>query len=68
MASNSGRGNTIDAADGPKGGDVAPPPVTDEVKRAVKEAARAETEGGAMTMSTSKPETERDGRNEGMKE
>ncbi|KAI1130240.1 hypothetical protein F5Y10DRAFT_125796 [Nemania abortiva] len=39
MAENSGRGNSIDAADAPKGGDVDPPPVANDVKGAVKAAA-----------------------------
>ncbi|KAI0107534.1 hypothetical protein GGR51DRAFT_515920 [Nemania sp. FL0031] len=40
MAENSGRGNSIDAADAPKGGDMDPPPVASEVKGAVKDAAK----------------------------
>ncbi|KAI1266798.1 tRNA synthetases class I-domain-containing protein [Xylariaceae sp. FL1019] len=39
MATNSARGNPIDAADAPSGGNIAPPPVANDVKSAVKEAA-----------------------------
>ncbi|KAI1341522.1 tRNA synthetases class I-domain-containing protein [Xylariaceae sp. FL0016] len=39
MATNSGRGNPIDAPEGPGKADGAPPPVSDDVKGAVKEAA-----------------------------
>ncbi|KAI8632111.1 tRNA synthetases class I-domain-containing protein [Xylariaceae sp. FL1651] len=39
MATNSGRGNIIDATDGPKGGETVPPPVANDVKGAVKDAA-----------------------------
>ncbi|KAI0408908.1 hypothetical protein F4802DRAFT_546964 [Xylaria palmicola] len=39
MAENSGRGNIIDAPDGPRGGDVAPPPLSPEVKSAVAKSA-----------------------------
>ncbi|KAI1435350.1 hypothetical protein GGR50DRAFT_657093 [Xylaria sp. CBS 124048] len=49
MAENSGRGNTIDAVDGPKGGNANPPPVSDTVKDSVKESSRPEMEGGGGT-------------------
>ncbi|KAI8953872.1 hypothetical protein F4801DRAFT_535921 [Xylaria longipes] len=47
MATNSGRGNIIDAADdAPRGGDMDPPPVSSEVKGAV--AKEASAGGGKM--------------------
>ncbi|KAI1172817.1 hypothetical protein F4777DRAFT_581578 [Nemania sp. FL0916] len=49
MATNSGRGNPIDAADAPKGGDTAPPPVSGDVKQAVHDAAEYQSSGGAGT-------------------
>ncbi|KAI0535957.1 hypothetical protein GGR58DRAFT_503767 [Xylaria digitata] len=45
MAENSGRGNIIDAADAPKGGDVVPPPVPTDLKDAVGNEARKATAG-----------------------
>ncbi|KAI1118829.1 hypothetical protein F5Y14DRAFT_397852 [Nemania sp. NC0429] len=39
MAENSGRGNSIDAADAPRGGAMTPPPVNNDVKGAVRAAA-----------------------------
>ncbi|KAI0468700.1 hypothetical protein F4859DRAFT_490050 [Xylaria cf. heliscus] len=54
MATNSGRGNSIDAADGPRGGNTDPPPVGPEVKDAIaKEASSAGgTTGSATATST----------------
>ncbi|GAW14589.1 hypothetical protein ANO14919_039920 [Xylariales sp. No.14919] len=50
MAENSARGNIIDAADAPKGGaDTVPPPVSEDVKDAVRKTARGDVggDGGA---------------------
>ncbi|KAI1329622.1 hypothetical protein F5Y16DRAFT_397270 [Xylariaceae sp. FL0255] len=69
MATNSGRGNPIAAADGPKGGAVSPPPVTSDVKNAVKDAAgqsaaaageHASGQDAGMPPAPSKVETEKE--------
>ncbi|KAH9902207.1 tRNA synthetases class I-domain-containing protein [Xylariomycetidae sp. FL2044] len=55
MATNSGRGNTIDAADGPgKLGDGPPPPVSAETKDAVKETA-GQTDGPGVHSAGQEP-------------
>ncbi|KAI0192919.1 hypothetical protein EV127DRAFT_510174 [Xylaria flabelliformis] len=49
MATNSGRGNIIDAADAPRGGDTDPPPVSNEVKGAVAKEASTSVAGSSST-------------------
>ncbi|KAI3323443.1 tRNA synthetases class I-domain-containing protein [Xylariaceae sp. AK1471] len=65
MAENSGRGNEIDAADGPKGGDMVPPPVANDVKSALKAAAgqtvhASGQDAGMQPNTTPKVKTEKE--------
>ncbi|KAI1735962.1 hypothetical protein F4680DRAFT_433680 [Xylaria scruposa] len=53
MATNSGRGNIIDAADAPRGGDTVPPPVSNEVKGAVAKEASTSVAGGSTGVHAS---------------
>ncbi|KAI1749407.1 hypothetical protein F4782DRAFT_533524 [Xylaria castorea] len=53
MATNSGRGNIIDAADdAPRGGDMDPPPVSDDVKDAVAKEASASASAVGSSSNT----------------